>query len=112
YALIEWARTDEFDRDVRSSRFSTLLAEGAWCRAGAVAAVRVERTDRHEEEQTLDPFRSPRPPIDLTNLGVSRWTTLTLALSAPALAGGMVTGRPFIEVARISAKPGEPPGLF
>ncbi|MGH9884984.1 MAG: hypothetical protein ACREBE_05630 [bacterium] len=112
YGLVEWARTNERDRGVTSTRLSSVLAEGAYCRAGTIAVARVEQTDRPEEEQLSDPFRTPRPPIDLTNLGVSRWTTATLSLSPPAFARGSFSGRPFVEIARTHAAPGNPPGVF
>ena len=73
---------------------------------------RIERTDRPEEERLLDPFRTPRPSSDLSNLGVSRWTTLTASVSAPRVQQGIVSGRPFIEIARIGAAAGTPPGIF
>ncbi len=112
YALAEWARTDERASGRLTTRLSTWLGEAAVCRNGFIGAARLERTDRPEEEQLADPFRTPRPPIDLSNLGVSRWTTLTLSLSPPAIGRWFVSGRPFVEVARIAAAPGNPPGLF
>jgi hypothetical protein len=112
YALVEWARTDERDAGRLTTRLGTWLGEAAVCGAGVVGAARLERTDRPEEEALSDPFRTPRPPIDLSNLGVSRWTTLTLALSSPALFWRSVSGRPFVEVARVSAAPGNPAGVF
>jgi hypothetical protein len=112
YFLAEWAQTDERDRGASATVLSSWLAEGAYCRNDITAAARIEQTDRPEEESTLDPFRTPRPPADLSNLGVSRWTTVTINLSAPRLAWRFVSGRPFVEVARVMAAPGNPPGLF
>jgi hypothetical protein len=112
YALTEWARTDERASGRLTTRLSTWLGEGAVCRNGFIAAARLEHTDRPEEEQLADPFRTPRPPIDLSNLGVSEWTTLTVSLSAPAVARWFVSGRPFVEVARVGAAPGNPAGAF
>lgn len=112
YAMAEWARTDESDDGRLTTRLSSWLGEAAVCRAGFIGAARLERTDRPEEEQSSDPFRTPRPPIDLTNLGVSRWTTMTLSVSPPAVRRGFVSGRPFVEVARIAAAAGEPAGIF
>ena len=112
YAMAEWARTDERAAGRLTTRLGSWLGEAAACRAGMIAAARLERTDRPEEEAQTDPFRTPRPPIDLSNLGVSRWTTLTLSLSSPALLWRFLSGRPFVEVARIAAAPGDPPGLF
>jgi hypothetical protein len=112
YALVEWARTIEHDRGVATTRLSTYLAEGAYCRSGVILAGRLERTDRPEEERLIDPFRVSHPGTDLSNIGVSRWTTFTTSVSAPRLSWGMVSGRPFVEVARIAAGSGDPPGLF
>ena len=112
YALVEWARTNELDRGETINSLSSLLAEGAYCRAGVIVAARVERTDRPEEERLANPFRTPRPAVDLSNLGISRWTTFTLSLSAPAARAGWFSARPFVEVERIGAAAGNPPGIF
>lgn len=112
YALAEWARTDERAGGRLTTRLSTWLGEAAVCHNGFIAAARLEQTDRPEEEQLADPFRTPRPPIDLSNLGVSRWTTLTVSLSPPAVSRWFLSGRPFVEVARIGAAPGNPAGVF
>ncbi len=112
YALAEFARTDERDPTMLVTRLTSFLGEGAVCRSGFTAAARWERTDRPEEEQLLDPFRTPRPATDLHNLGVSRWTTITGSLAVPAVSASIVRARPFVEVAHISVAPGSPPGLF
>jgi hypothetical protein len=112
YGLLEWERTGERDRGSLVTRLGSLLGEAAACRGGVIAAARLERTDRPEEEQTLDPFRAPRPEVDLSNLGVSRWTTLTLSASAPRVGMWMISGRPFVEVARIGVVAGTPAGIF
>ena len=112
YAMLEWARTDERDGDVLTARLTSLLGEAAVCARGAIVAGRVERTDRPEEEQLLDPFRTPRPASDLSSLGVSRWTTLTASISAPPVQRGVLSGRLFVEVARIGVAAGNPAGIF
>lgn len=112
YGMAEWSHTDERDRGVTVNRLGSVLGEGSVCRAGAILSGRWERTDRPEEEPTLDPFRTPRPPSDLSNLGESRWTILTGAVSSPALRSGWLSGRPFVEVAYITAARGHPGGLF
>ncbi len=112
YALLEWAHTDERALGATRTRLTSLLGEGAYCRSGVIVAGRVERTDRPEEEPLADPFRTPRPANDLSNLGVSRWTTVTVSASSPALRAGVLSGRPFVEVARIQASTGTPPGIF
>jgi hypothetical protein len=112
YAMAEWAHTNERDRGATITSLGSLLAEGSVCRSGVIAAGRWERTDRPEEEPTTDPFHTPRPPADLSNLGVSLWTTVTGSLAAPRLSAAWFSGRPFVEVAHITAARGDPGGLF
>lgn len=103
YALVEWARTDQHEAGPTVFSFATLLAEGAVRRRGVELGVRWERTTRPEEERLLDPFRSRRPPVDYSILGITRWTVLTASvgkrLGVPPV-GGVV---PFLEVARARA---------
>lgn len=112
YALVEYAHTSETNRGEVTSRLSSLLGEAAICRGGFVAAARIERTDRPEEEQSSDPFRTPRPAVDLANLGISRWAAATISLSTPAARVGPVGARPFVEVARLAVGAGRPAGIF
>ena len=112
YGLIEYAHTDDRDRGEQVTGLSSLLGEAAVCSRGVVVAARVERTDRPEEEQLNDPFRTPRPSLDLSNLGVSRWTTVTASVSSPAARFGIASARPFVEVARVAVAPGNPAGIF
>jgi len=112
YALVEWARTDELNGSLRSFRLSSVLAEGAVRRRGTEVALRLERTERPEEERLADPFRTPSPHADVSLLGITRWTIATLHLShgAGALAG--VRMRPFVEAARLAAEPLRTPTPF
>ena len=112
YGLFEWARTVDRDRGEPITTLDSWLGEGALCRGDVIVAARYERTDRPEEEQTLDPFRTPRPPTDLSNLGVSRWTIVSASVSSPRVASRWVSGRPFVEVEHLAAAPGTPAGLF
>ncbi|HMA22632.1 MAG TPA: hypothetical protein VKP00_01530, partial [Gemmatimonadaceae bacterium] len=112
YAMLEWAHTDERDRGTPTTSLTSYLGEAAVCARGIVLGGRMERTDRPEEERLLDPFRTPRPSSDLANLGVSRWTTITASVSAPRIQQGLVSGRPFVEIARVGVVPGTPPGIF
>ena len=112
YAVAELDRTDERDRDVTTTTLRSALLEGALCRNGFTAAARLERTDRPEEEPLLDPFRVARPATDLHNLGVSRWTIGTLSFASPRVGRGILSGRPFVEIARMGAAPGGPAGIF
>jgi len=74
YALVEWARTTEAGGFFA---FNSVLAEAAWALRGFQGYYRLERTDRPEEERTLDPFRSQRPHIENSILGTTRWTIHT-----------------------------------
>jgi hypothetical protein len=97
---------------VLTTRLSSWLGEAAVCGRGVIAGARLERTDRPEEEQLLDPFRTPRPSTDLANLGVSRWTMLTASISPPRVQRGVLSARAFVEIARVGVAPGTPPGIF
>ena len=98
YGLAEWVRTNEHANGAISTSLSGWLGEAAWCKRDIMAGARLEVADRPEEEPLADPFRTPRPPSDLSNLGVSRWTTLTVALSAPRWLLKSFSARPFVEV--------------
>lgn len=102
YALLEAARTTEFDLGRALYTFHAILAEGALCRRDAGMAVRWERSDRPEEERLLDLFRSPRPATDVSLLGLTQWTTLTGAFALPAVHPGIGHAAPFVEVARLT----------
>ena len=103
YALVELARTTDVDRGRDLYTFDAALAEGALCRGGAGVALRWEQSDRPEEERLLDLFRAARPATDVSILGVTRWTTLTGAVSLPALRASLIHVAPFVEVARVTA---------
>jgi len=103
YALVELARTTDVDRGRDLYTFEAALAEGALCRDDVGAALRWERSDRPEEERLLDLFRTARPATDVSILGVTRWTTLTGAVSLPALRVDLLHAAPFVEVARATA---------
>jgi hypothetical protein len=74
YALIEWAHSSEIEGFYR---FSSLLAEAEVRRGPHRGYGRLERTERPEEERLADPFRSLRPHLDDTILGITRWTIVT-----------------------------------
>ena len=82
YGLVEWARTSELDGFFV---FHSLLVEGAWTtrKHGYQVYSRFERTERPEEQRTLDLFRSVRPHLENSILGISRWTIYSLGASAP-----------------------------
>lgn len=113
YALVEWARTDDYVGRERAFRYASALAEGGVERRGWDAALRLERTTRPEEDRLVNPFRSPRPHTDANILGVTRWTIASaragVALPAPAPAGT----RAFVELSRNAARPAAAgPALF
>jgi hypothetical protein len=94
YALVEWARTSEAGGFFV---FSSLLAEGAWSAGRHRLHYRFERTERPEEERISD-FRSLRPHLENSILGITRWTIHTAGYSAPRLERGGVAVRPLVEV--------------
>jgi hypothetical protein len=78
YGLVEWARTSEAGGFFV---FHSVLAEGAWTAGRSRLHYRFERTDRPEEERTLNPFRSRRPHFENSILGQTRWTIHTAGYS-------------------------------
>lgn len=106
YLLAEWARTVDWDHGRKESVFAyeSALVEGAVTVAAVSLAVRLEQTERAEEERSSDPFRVPRPAPDLGISGVTRWRTATVALMLPSPINGPIRGYPFVEVERTSAR--------
>ena len=100
YLLGEWARTVEHDHGRNEDVFAyeSALAEGSVTVRGVSLALRLEQTERAEEERTIDPFRVPRPAPDLGISGITRWRTATAALTLPSPIAGTVRGYPFVEV--------------
>lgn len=74
YALAEWARTTEAEGFFK---FTSALGEVQWSRGPHRMYYQFERTDRPEEERTVDPFRSLRPHLENSILGVTRWSVHT-----------------------------------
>jgi hypothetical protein len=114
YALVEWARTIEHDHLRREDAFSyeSALAEGAIGVGPVGIALRLEQTDRPEEERLLDPFRTARPATDLHISGITRWRTATVAAAAPVVTWGTVAGVPFLELSRLTATARDARTLF
>lgn len=104
YLLTEWARTVERDGDraVDVFAYESVLAEGAAMLGPLGVALRLERTERPEEERLLNPFRTPRPPADLAISGVTEWSAATIALTFPSVTSGAIRGYPFVEVERLT----------
>jgi hypothetical protein len=94
HALVEWARTSEAEGFFV---FHSFLAEGAWAPGRHRLHYRFERTERPEEVR-VSGFRSLRPHLENSVLGVSRWTIHTLGYEFGA---GQVSGirlKPMAEV--------------
>ncbi len=112
YALFEWARTGEYAGSTRSFTFTSLLAE-TWAKYDRVnGALRIERTERPDEQRLLDEFRTLVPATDLSISGRSRWTIVTAhaAVSVEPLKTLFV--EPFVEVARSRVSPTLQPSGF
>jgi hypothetical protein len=78
--------------------YNSQLVEGAFSVGRHRPYARFERTDRGEEERTLDPFRSVRPHFHDGNIGTTRWTVWTAGYGVSFLtAGGRLEWRPFVE---------------
>jgi hypothetical protein len=96
YGMVEWARTSEADGFFV---FRSLLAEGVWTRGRSRLHYRFERTERPEEERTLNPFRSVRPHLENSIHGITRWTIYTagygLQLETPS---GALSAMPLFEL--------------
>lgn len=114
YLLAEWARTVEHDHDRNVSVFSyeSALVEGS-LRAGPLGlAMRLEQTERPEEDRLADPSRTPRPASDLSINGITRWRVATLQVAAPSVTRGVFSGFPFVELARLAASQRDSRSLF
>jgi hypothetical protein len=114
YVLSEWARTVERDQDRGQDAFAyeTALVEGSVLVGPVGLALRLEQTERPEEERRSDPFRTVRPATDLAIGGITRWRAVTAAVTLPTVVRGAVRGYPFVEVARLSASSRDPRSLF
>jgi hypothetical protein len=96
YGLVEWARTSEA---AGFFVFRSVLAEGAWTGGHHRLQYRFERTERPEEER-ISLFRSLRPHIENSILGITRWTVHTVGYEVVALRRPGVELRPLAEVSR------------
>lgn len=106
YALAEWSRTVErdHDRNLSAFGFESALAEGSVRGRLGTAALRLEQTDRPEEDRLANPFRTPSPHTDLSINGITRWRMITAQLAAPGVTRGVLHGFPFVEIAHLSGK--------
>jgi hypothetical protein len=98
YGEVEWARTATADG---AFIFQSVLAEGAVTLGKNRPYVRLERSDRPEEERLFSSrFRTRRPLFDNSILGITRWTVLT-AGDALDLKWGRLRTTPFVEASWI-----------
>lgn len=112
YALFEWARTGDYVGSARVFTFTSFLAE-TWARYDRLSgALRIERTDRPDEQRLADEFRAPVPATDLSISGRSRWTIITARLAVSLLNAKSFTIEPFVEVARARVSPTLKPSGF
>ena len=100
YAMLEWARTREGD----AFTLATVLFETQVTAGRHHPYLRLERTDRPEDERTLDPYRDVRPIIENSVLGVTRWTIGTLGYAVDAGRTWRVSWKPFVEGSLIGIK--------
>lgn len=114
YLLVEWARTVERDHDRNQDAFAheSALAEGAIQARRLGLALRLEQTDRPEEERLADPSRTARPAHDLSISGITRWRVMTVHGRFAPVTAGSVSGYPFLEVARLWATPHDERTVF
>jgi hypothetical protein len=96
YAMAEFALTEMMLGDFRANRFSSLLVEASTMARPFTIALRYENTTRPEEERLLDPFRTSRSPTDLSIIGITRWQTVTAAVSTTRTTGWFSIA-PFVE---------------
>ena len=94
YGLVEWARTSEASGFFQ---FHSLLAEGAWMAGQHRLYLRWERTERPEEVR-LSSFRSLRPHLENSILGITRWTIETVGYQLEGLTAGPVRLQPLAEI--------------
>ncbi len=95
YGLAEWARTSEANGFFV---FHSVLAEGAWTVERNRLHYRFERTERPEEERTLNLFRSRRPHFENSIQGITRWTIHTVGYRFQLNAAKVLSVLPFVEL--------------
>lgn len=93
YAMVEWAQSAA----PGAYTLHTVLLETQVSAGVHHPYARLERTDRPEDERTLDPFRVQRPIIENSILGITRWTIGTVGYALDAGRVWQVAWRPFVE---------------
>jgi hypothetical protein len=103
YALIEWKRTTEVERGRDLFSYGSALFEAALDQDGWRPALRIERSDRPEEERTFDPFRTVWPHGGSHGMGLTRWTIIAARLEKALPVRG-VSAIPFVEGSMANVK--------
>jgi hypothetical protein len=111
YFLLEWARTDKVSDGNSVVALHSLLTEGAVRRGPWQAALRLERTERPEEERVDNIFRFNWPSNDERSWGMTRWVIATGNVSRAFNWNGLHFA-PLLEVSRQWARPTVDLGLF
>jgi len=112
YALFEWSRTGDYAGSARTFAFNSLLAE-TWAKYDRLSgALRIERTERPDEQRLTDQFRTPIPATDLSIAGRSRWTIITVRAAGTLVNARNFVVEPFAEIARASVSPTLRPSGF
>lgn len=112
YALFEWSRTADYVGSAQTFTFNSLLVE-TWAKYDRLnGALRIERTERPDEQRTANVFRTPVPATDLSIAGRSRWTIVTARLAAALVDWRDILIEPFVEVAQARVSPTVRPSGF
>jgi hypothetical protein len=102
YGELEWARTATADGFFV---YHSVLAEAALALPRHRPYVRLERSDRPEEERVFArPFRTRRPLFENSILGITRWSIVTVG-DALDLRLGRLRYAPFVEGLWIAVAP-------
>ena len=95
YGLVEWAETRTAGG---AFVFHSGLAEGALTVGSQRPYLRLERSDRPEEERLFaSPFRTRRPLFENSILGVTRWTVVTAGDAMELWTNRRVRLGPYVE---------------
>jgi hypothetical protein len=79
--MAEYART----RDAGGAfTYQSWMAEGAIALGSVRPYLRLERSDRPEETRVNGPYRTERPPLDNSLLGITRWNIATVGAQVRA----------------------------
>jgi hypothetical protein len=95
YTLAEWARSSEAGG---TFVFHSVLIEAALTTGRHRPYYRFERTERPEDQRTVDPFRTVRPLLDNSILGITRWSIHTAGYSVRFRTVRRLALEPFVEV--------------